>query len=196
MESVYFGCFLFGFLTVVASAVLGFAHMALPGLEGIFHAEQGGVHAGADGAGHDAGHSGFPLWNVSSLLAFLMWFGAAGYAAMNWLGLSAWLALIPSLVVGVAGSALISWFLRVVMRGETVMNPAEYRMEGTLARVTISIPQEGTGEIVFSKGNGRRSEGARSVDGRPIPRGEEVVVVDYQRGIALVQSWEDFKVSE
>lgn len=193
MESVYFGCFLFGFLTVVASALLGFAHTALPGLEGIFHAEHGGAHAGTDSAGHGTGHNGFPLWNVSSLLAFLMWFGAAGYAAMDWFGLSAWLAAIPALAVGVVGGALISWFLRLVMRGETVMNPAEYRMEGTLARVTISIPHEGTGEIVFSKGNSRRSEGARSIDGRPIARGEEVVVVDYQRGIALVQSWEDFK---
>jgi hypothetical protein len=81
------------------------------------------------------------------------------------------------------------------MRGETRMDPAQYRMEGTLARVTIGIPEGGTGEIIFSKGDSRRSEGARSIDGRPIARNEEVVVVDYQRGIALVQSWDEFKAN-
>jgi membrane protein implicated in regulation of membrane protease activity len=200
MKSVFLGCFLFGFLMVVASVVLGFAQMTLPGLEGLAHADHGGAHA-ADAGTHlgvsgeaaaPGGHHGLPLWNVSSLLAFLMWFGAAGYAAVNWLGLAAPLALIPAIGVGLAGAALLSAFLRFALRGETVMKPADYRIEGTIGRVTVSIPEGGTGEIVFSKGDRRRSEGARSLDGRPIPRGEEVVVVEYERGIAVVQRWQDF----
>jgi hypothetical protein len=203
MESIFLGCFLFGFLLVIASVVLGFAHMALPGLEGALHGANGGGHAGPvgghevsgathAGSGHDGIFHGLPLWNVSSLLAFVMWFGATGYAAINWLDFPAWLALIPAVAGGLAGSVLLSSFLRVVLRGETEMNPSEYRMEGTIARVTVSIPESGTGEIIFSKGERRRSEGARSLDGRPIARDEEVVVVDYQRGIALVQRWQDF----
>jgi hypothetical protein len=206
MESIYLGCFLFGFLMVLASVALGFAHMALPGLEGGAHAGNG-VHVGHGGAdahaghagghgeagAHDgAGHHGLPIWNVSSLLAFLMWFGAGGYAAMQWLDLPALVALFPATALGAAGSVIVSQFLRLVLKGETRMDPREYRMEGTLARVTSAIPEGGTGEIIFSKGQTRRGEGARSIDGRPIARGEEVVVLDYQRGIALVQSWEDF----
>jgi membrane protein implicated in regulation of membrane protease activity len=192
MESVFLGFFLFGFLMVLASLALGFAHMALPGLEGALHGGDGGAHTGGDGALHDGGSHGPLLWNVSTLLAFLMWFGAAGYAAMRWLNLPAPVALLPAIGIGLVGGFLVSSFLRVVLRGETVMNPSAYRMEGTLARVTISIPPDGTGEIVFSKGERRRSEGARSLDGQPIARGEEVVVVEYQRGIALVQRWQDF----
>ena len=207
MESVFLGCFLFGFLMVVASVVLGFAHLALPGLEGgthpgngIGHPGHSGPHAGAGQTGghaeagaHDgAGHHSLPIWNVSSLLAFLMWFGAGGYAAMQWLDLPALVALLPASALGAAGAVIVSLFLRLVLRGETRMDPAQYRMEGTLARVTVPIPQGGTGEIIFSKGQTRRGEGARSLDGRPIARGEEVVVLDYQRGIALVQSWQDF----
>lgn len=196
MESVFLGCFLFGFLLVVASVVLGFAHMALPGLHDAAGFDHGGhtadvIHHGDGGAGH-AAHAGLPLWNVSSILAFLMWFGAAGYAAMNWLNAPALLALIPAVLVGAAGSMLVSWFLRLALRGETVMKPADYEMEGTIGRVTVSIPEGGTGEIVFSKNDRRRSEGAQSLDGSPIARDEEVVVVDYQRGIALVQRWQDF----
>ena len=187
MESIFLGCFLFGFLMVLASVVLGFAHMALPGFDGGVH-----VGNGNGGLGHDGAHHSLPLWNVSTLLAFLMWFGAAGYAATRLLDLPMAVALVPAVAFGLLGGVLVSAFLRLVMKGETRMNPEEYRMEGTLARVTIGIPENGIGEILFSKGNSRRSEGARSLDGRPIARGEEVVVVDYQRGIALVQAWQDF----
>jgi hypothetical protein len=186
---------------------LGFAHMALPGLDGGFHVDHGGANAtglhangglhagGGDTGAHGGGHHGLPIWNVSSLLAFLMWFGAGGYAAMQWLDLPALVALLPATALGAAGAMIISLFLRLVFKGETRMDPGQYRMEGTLARVTVTIPAGGTGEIVFSKGQTRRGEGARSIDGRPIARGEEVVVLDYQRGIALVQTWQDFRAS-
>ena len=193
MESVFLGCFLFGFLMVLVSVVLGFAHLALPGGDNGFHIGHSTVRGHAHGHGsYGSDHRGLPLWNVSSLLAFLMWFGAAGYVAMRFADLAAMLALIPAVGFGIAGGLLVSAFLGLVMRGETEMDPAQYRMEGTLARVTMSIPDGGVGEIVFSKGESRRSEGARSLNGRPIARGEEVVVVDYQRGIALVETWQDF----
>lgn len=203
METIFLGSFLFGFLMVLASVILGFAHMALPGFEGAGHAGHTGAHgglhggdatghAGAHGEGSHPGHGGLPLWNVSSLLAFLMWFGAAGYAALNWLDLPAPLALIPAVGVGLAGAVLLSSFLRLALRGETEMRPSDYVIEGTIGRVTVTIPEGGTGEIIFSKGDRRRSEGARSLDGRPIARDEEVVVVEYQRGIAMVQRWQDF----
>ena len=201
MESIFLGSFLFGLLMVLASVVLGFAHLALPGGHDGFHlggdgpdAGPGHAHAGeaGHGDGHGHGQQGLPLWNVSSLLAFLMWFGAAGYVATRFMGLAPLVALIPALGFGLAGAALVSLFLGFVLRGEREMDPGQYRMEGTLARVTITIPADGTGEIVFTKGETRRSEGARSLDGRSIARGEEVVVIDYQRGIALVQRWQDF----
>jgi membrane protein implicated in regulation of membrane protease activity len=199
MESVFFGLFLFGFLMVAASVLLGFAHMALPGDGDGFHIGHGNggpAHAGGhdDGGGHGHGHDGggLPIWNVSSALAFVMWFGAAGFVATRWLGFGVLPALAPAVGFGVAGALLVSAFLKLVLRGETEMDPREYRMEGTLAKVTVSIPPQGTGEIVFTKASSRRSEGARSVDGQPIARGEEVVVLDYQHGIALVQPWQDF----
>lgn len=207
METFYLACFLFGLGMVVVSTLMGAAHMALPGAHDGFHIGHNG-HAG-NGGGHNAGghtgahnghgadgdgHSGgWPLWNLSTLLAFLMWFGAAGYIATRYAGFPAQLALMPGVLFGAAGGLLVSWFLRFVLRGETEMDPRAYRMEGTLARVSIGIPDGGTGEIIYSKGETRRGEGARSIDGRPIARGEEVVVLDYQRGIALVQTWQDFR---
>ena len=196
METLFLACFLFGLLMVLASVLIGFAHVALPGGHDGFQLGSDHGHGDGHGAGHGHGEQALPLWNVSSVLAFLMWFGAAGYVATRFAGLTAWLALIPAVLFGVVGGLLVSAFLRLVLRGETELDPAQYRMEGTLARVSVRIPEGGTGEIIFTKGDRRRSEGARSVDGRPIARGEEVVVIDYQHGIALVQGWEDFKRDE
>jgi hypothetical protein len=70
------------------------------------------------------------------------------------------------------------------------MDPADYRMTGVLATVNSTIREGGTGEIVYSQGGTRRSSGARSEDGSAIPKGEEVVVVKYEKGIAYVCRWE------
>jgi membrane protein implicated in regulation of membrane protease activity len=193
MESVFLGCFLFGLLLVITSVVLGFAHVALPGADSGYHAGHADASANGHGAASEHGALRLPVWNVSSILAFLMWFGAAGYLGMRVGGLSALPALLPAVVSGLLGGLLLSAFLRFVTRGETEMRADQYRMEGTLARVTVGIPAGGTGEILFSKGGSRRGEGARSIDGGAIGRGEEVVVLDYHRGIALVQRWEEFR---
>ena len=47
------------------------------------------------------------------------------------------------------------------------------------------------GEIVFSMAGTRRGEAARSLNGRAIPRGTEVVIVKYARGIAEVLTLEE-----
>jgi hypothetical protein len=57
--------------------------------------------------------------------------------------------------------------------------------------VTVPIRAGGTGEIVYSQEGTRRSAGARSDSGAPIPRGSEVVVTRYDRGIAYVRLWEE-----
>jgi hypothetical protein len=60
-------------------------------------------------------------------------------------------------------------------------------MEGVVGRVSDEIrPGGGTGEILFSQLDARRSAAARSETGEAIPRGTEVVVLRYVRGIAYV----------
>ena len=56
-----------------------------------------------------------------------------------------------------------------------------------------TIQENGLGEIVYiSPGGMRKSVPARSIDGRRLERDQEVVVVNYQRGIAEVETWERF----
>ncbi|HET9017239.1 MAG TPA: hypothetical protein VFN57_16670 [Thermomicrobiaceae bacterium] len=215
METFFLACFVFGALFTVASAVLGFlgvgarlphgAHVSDGGHELPLPHLEHGLHLGHDAqAGHGpAAHeapaaaqlhapaSHLPLLNLSSLLAFLTWFGAAGYLVLHVGGAPLLLALPVAVVVGAIGGLLIARFLGAVMAGEREMNPADYVLEGTLARVTVSIPAGGVGEVVFSKAGIRRSEGARSASGHAIPRATEVVILDYARGVAVVQPWNE-----
>ena len=51
----------------------------------------------------------------------------------------------------------------------------------------------GIGEIIYTKGvGGRKSIGARSIDGEAISRDAEVVIIGYEKGIAQVQTWDRF----
>ncbi len=199
MEALFLGCFLFGALLTLASVLLGAVGAGGDGLHGA-HGGAGhgsgaahGTHAHPGGdAGADGAHRGLPLLNFTSLLAFLTWFGAAGWLLGR---LTAWpmpLILPLAALAGGTGSLVVAAFLRLVRAGERTMEPATYRLEGTIARVTVGIPAGGIGEIVFSKAGARRSEAARSLSGRAIPRDTEVVVIEYAGGIATVQPWVEF----
>jgi membrane protein implicated in regulation of membrane protease activity len=201
METVFLACFLFGLLFTLGSAALGAAGHVLPGLHGGHGGDGGhgfgeGANSGAahghDGAHADGVHHALPITNLSSLMAFLMWFGAAGYVLERFAGLPLALALGGGALAGLAGAFIVALFLRAILKGERVMDPRDYRLEGTIARVTVTIPEGGAGEILFTKAGTRRSEAARSIDGSAVPRNTEVVVIEYERGIAVVQPWDEF----
>jgi membrane protein implicated in regulation of membrane protease activity len=132
------------------------------------------------------------LLSLPVLLAFVTWFGAAGYLATRYGALSLAMALLLAALAGVAASFLMAKVIARLRAGETFLGREAYRMEGTVARVAVPIPPDAPGEIVFTKAGVRRGEAARSLDGQPIARGEEVVVVRYERGVAHVQRWTDF----
>ena len=199
MESIFLACFIFGTLFTVATIALGFAgHAAAHFGHGPAHLGHDAAHLGHDSAhlGHDTaqvGHvSGQPWLNASSVVGALTWFGAAGYLMLR---LGDW--ALPAVFIGALIAAGVGWylvarFLGLVLAGEREMDPADYRLEGTVGQVTVSIPRGGTGEVVFAKAGSRRSEAARAQGGGPIPRGSEVVITTYADGFATVQPWGEF----
>ena len=127
------------------------------------------------------------------VMAFLTWFGGAGYILRVYAGIWGILSVVAAGLVGLVGGALVFYMLaKVIYPGQRFLNPADYRMEGTVARVTVPIREGEVGEIVYTKGGSQRSDGARSVDGNPIDRGTEVVIVRYERGLAYVEPWTSF----
>ena len=78
------------------------------------------------------------------------------------------------------------------MGREAPLYPADYDMVGVLGKLSSPIRAGGTGEVIYSQEGTRRVAGARSEDGAAIPKGTEVVVTRYEKGIAYVRSWDEF----
>jgi hypothetical protein len=180
LGTFYLICFLFGAVFIALSLVTGTAHLPLPGGHGL--------HLSHAFHPHSPGHEANPVLNLGSLLAFLLWFGGIGFLLHELSPLALVLVVLLSLLAGLAGAIAIAVFLvKVLLPAETVVDPAQFRLDGTPGRITAAVPADGTGEITYSKAGTRRSDAARSIDGIPIPHGEEVVILTYKRGIAYVQ---------
>ena len=199
----YLFCFLVGFSLSVLSFLAGAIHIHLPfRLHLPFHGghHAGGLHAGghahgassAEGASpHADGH--FSWFNASTLLAFLAWFGGAGYILTKYSNLVAIASLGLATLAGlVSGSIVFKFMVKLMHSNETQLNEADYRVEGSLCTVTMPIRANGIGEVVFLLGGVRRSAGARTDDGKPIEKGAEVVIERHENGIAYVKRWDEF----
>jgi membrane protein implicated in regulation of membrane protease activity len=187
-ETFYFFCFCVGFLCSLVSFLAGTTHLHL-------HIPRGMHVHGAQGAG-GKGSVQSPI-NFGTVAAFLAWFGGVGFLLSRYSSLLAVLALALALLSGLAGSALVFWFLfKVLLKHDRDLDPADYEMIGVLGRLSTRVLENGTGEIIFSQNGVRRAASARSEDGRPIARGVEVVVTRYERGIAYVRPWEEMSESK
>ena len=198
-STFYLVCFVVGLAFSFLSLLSGMGKL---GVHGHFHwphwshgaHSPGGASvvgaAGTRGAAGTAGH--VPFFNFFSLMAFLAWFGGTGYLLDRYSSLWFLLVLALASVSGLAGAAVIFWFLaKVLLAHETTPDPADFELVGTLGRVGSPIRAGGTGEIIFSQAGARKAAGARSEDGAAIERGTEVVITRYERGVAYVRRWED-----
>jgi hypothetical protein len=60
-----------------------------------------------------------------------------------------------------------------------------------LGRLCAPIRAGGTGEMIYAQMGTRRVCGARSDNGSAIPKGREVVVTRYEKGLAYVRLWSE-----
>jgi len=148
----------------------------------------------ARGGGQRGGLSWF---NFGTIAAFLAWFGGTGFLLERYYHVWVVMALGVAVLSGVGAAAVVFWFLaRVLMASETSLDAADYDMIGVLGKLNIPIRQGGTGELVYSQQGTRRVTGARSETGIAIPKGAEVVVTRYEKGIAYVRPWEEMAGDE
>lgn len=217
LTSFFLICFLVGAALVLLMSVTGLWATSLH--LGPWHANVSTLHAAgghlAVGHGHamGAGHAGsgsvgargasaqapahgaahVSPFNTISVLTFLTWFGGVGYILRTQSAVVAWLSIVAAIVIAAAAAWVIFLFLaRVLLPHQTILDPADYELTGTVARTTTTIRPGGTGEVMFTKAGSRRVEAARSDRGEEIAHGTEVVIVRYERGIAYVDPWDEF----
>jgi hypothetical protein len=196
-ESFYLVCFLVGLFLSAFTLLGGMGHFGghvhvphAPNLPHVSHV----AHVPHGTAGPDAAHGSatVPWWNAFSIMIFLCWFGAAGYLLTRYGSFVAGMVLALAGICGLAGGAIIFWFLtRVLMPHEHELSADETEVVGAVGRVSSAIRESGTGEIVYEQLGALRSAPARSENGGPISKQEEVFVVRYEKGIAYVRRWED-----
>jgi len=178
-SELYFACFVFGFGLSVIALLGGSARLHVPHLH---------LHHGAHG-----GQGAASWFNLATIAAFLAWFGGTGYLLEHYYGVWFALALGISIVSGIGAAAVVFWFVaKVLIEREAPLDPADYEMVGVLGKLSTPIRAGGTGEVIYSQEGTRRVAGARSEDGAAIPKGTEVVVTRYEKGIAYVRSWDEF----
>jgi len=151
------------------------------------------VHFGTVARGASAVRSSHvSLFNFSSIMAFLAWFGGTGFLLTRYSDLWTVATFAVAMAGGLAAAAVVFLFLvKVLLAHETELDPADFDRTGVLGKVNVSIRAGGTGEIVFSQAGSRHAAGARSEDGRAVPKGTEVIITRYEKGIAYVRSYDD-----
>jgi membrane protein implicated in regulation of membrane protease activity len=185
MNNFFLICFATGLVLSLVSFAGGFVHLHI----GKFHLGHAGGHSHASG-GHKSGLSAV---NAFTVLAFVTWFGGAGYLLNQAKSLPVFAVYLLASICGFAGAGLL-WaaLFKVLLPRERVLDAADTEMTGVVARVSDSIRDGGgVGEIIFLQMGSRRASAARSEDDTAIERGAEVVVMRYERGVAYVRRWDE-----
>jgi membrane protein implicated in regulation of membrane protease activity len=174
-DAVLLGLFLFGLLLTGATLLLGIADLGVH-------------HAHADDTGP------LPV-SPGAFLVFLSWLGGVGYVlrrAADWPLIA---ALPVAALLGIGVAAVVQRAVRKLSNPEgSVLKPEQYRLPGTLGRVSSSIRAGGTGEVIYEQGGVRQVVAARAAGAQELQRGTEVIVLSVDRGIATVQVFDPFGI--
>ena len=175
----YLVCFLVGLLLSIFSVVSGSVHMP---------------HHFHWGHGHGVGAKGIGWFNFATIMAFLAWFGGAGYLlTVHESSLGMWIVVLATAAGLIGGSIVFSFLTKVLMKDSGELDPADYEKIGVLGQITNPIRTGGTGELVFVQEGVRQVCGARSDNGAEIAKGTEVVVTRYEKGIAYVRRYDELE---
>ncbi len=201
--NVFLVCFIVGFVLALLSVMSGLLELHLPGHLGhVFHVHaphthvhvpHGHIHLNSGAHGHvgDTGGQISPI-NFPTIMAFLAWFGGTGYLLTSVYGMWYMTALLFASIAGLVGASIVFWFfVKVMVASEQPMDPTEFRIVGAVGTLTLGIREGGTGELVYVQGGARKTAAARSEDGSAIPKGTEVAVTSFERGIAYVRPWQE-----
>jgi membrane protein implicated in regulation of membrane protease activity len=184
----YLFCFIVGFVLLIISFLAGAVHVHLPFK---MHLPFSGGHHGAISGMRGGAH--VSRFNILSALIFLAWFGGTGYLLTRHSNFVALLSLSIATIAGGIGAWIIFRFMvKLMQTTDEPLQSEDFRIEGSLGKLSMPIRENGTGEIIFSLAGVRKCAGARADDGKPIEKGAEVVIERYEKGIAYVKKWEEF----
>ena len=128
--------------------------------------------------GHDADFGGGPSFLSARIIcAFITAFGVGGVIG-RYYNLSHPAASGVGIVTGILMAGLVYQFAKILYSQQASSELRMAGLRGAHGEVTVTIPDNGVGEITLTSGGERTTHIARSADGRSIPAGTEVVITN------------------
>jgi membrane protein implicated in regulation of membrane protease activity len=113
-----------------------------------------------------------------TIATFVTVFGGIGVITTQLFDVSPGMSLVISLLSGLGSGGLMYLFYSQFLirsQGSSEMHRGE--VIGMQAEVTVPIGESSPGQVAYGTKSGRMSSMARSLDGKPIPRGQFVEIV-------------------
>ena len=131
------------------------------------------------------------LFNWASVAAFAFAFGLSGYLFTRF---SSWSALVLVVAATIVGGAAITVQSLLIARWAIPSARADhvderYLLQGTIARISQEVPEDGEGELQYTLDNVTYTLPARELTGAMLAEDAEVVMDRVEGGVAYVESW-------
>lgn len=185
MTNVYLFCLSAGFVFTVVGALIGQFAGGGDGDGGLDGDGDGGI---GDAEGTDGGGLHLPLLSPTVLSCYATAFGGSGLIYQYLFGEEQlWLHFPLAGFTGLALGVAMAWTIwKVTTTFSAHRTAREEEAIGAPAEVTVSIPEQGVGEVAFIGGGTRQATMARSIDGRAYKQGTAVRIVRLSEGTAYV----------
>ncbi|QSF47351.1 hypothetical protein [Paenibacillus tianjinensis] len=156
-------------------------------LSGGFHGHglAGHMHVG----GGDAGGPGFVP--ILPLMVFVTVWGGTGYVFTRFSGMTMLAVVLISTVVALLLGCLMYVVLaRVMTRYDSSMNEMDYEQAGQLGYISIPAMDGAVGEMKYVLHGTMRSLGVRAEAGQQLAKGDRVIILKVDKGMATVTLFE------
>ncbi|NGY83856.1 hypothetical protein F6Y03_22845 [Bacillus megaterium] len=132
-----------------------------------------------------------PFLTPLFFFSFLTFFSASGYLFAYTSLQNYWIISISALIALLLVILLNVFVLIPLSSAEESLAFTEDSLKGRLGTIITSVPADGYGEVFIEGVSGTISKPAASFKNTAIPLGSKVLVVDIQRGNALVVIYEE-----
>ncbi|KLU59732.1 hypothetical protein CEB3_c38660 [Peptococcaceae bacterium CEB3] len=146
-------------------------------------------------SGQNAGSPQVSFLNVNTLLGFLVGFGAVGFAVQNvWSGIPLLWILLAAAAGGLVFAYIIYWVLvNILIKGQSeYLWAGDFNLVGMEGSVSSTIFAGHWGEVSYVLNHNRAAIPARERNGREVRKGETVIIIEVDEGVAVVLPKEEF----
>lgn len=150
------------------------------------HVDVGGHHVemgqGAEGSVH------FPILSPVTLSMAALAFGGSGLILMKVCLWPLWMHLGGAVICATLTALLVAYLLyKLFSATQASSHGTSEEAIGLEAEVTVALPHQGLGEIAFVLRGTRMTNPARTADGKELPPGTSVKIVDWVGNTYVVE---------